>query len=67
MKATKGNFEKLMKTLDTAQIVELLRSTWNDSTGQLFREVGLEIIEEREGEAECDRIYSELWHEAHAA
>lgn len=67
MKATKSNFKKLMSKLDTNGIVELMRSTWNDSTGELFREVGFEVIEEREGEEASDLIYSELWHEAHAA
>lgn len=66
MKATRKNFEKKMRSLSTEQIVELLRSTWNEAVGELFREIGFEIIEEREGEDESDRVYNRLWQECRA-
>lgn len=65
MKATRKNFTAKMQTLTTDQIINLMRSTWKDETGILFREIGFEIIDEREGEEFSDRIYNELWHAAH--
>ena len=67
MKATKKSFEKKMNLLTTDEIIALIKTTWTDCTGELFREVGFYIIEEREGEEYSDRIYSEIWHEIHAA
>lgn len=67
MKATKENFKKKMQKLSIDQIVDLIRSTWDDCTGELFREIGFEIIEERLSEEESDRIYSELWSSMNCA
>lgn len=67
MKATRENFKKKMNGLTIDQIKELMLTTWNDSIGGLFREVGFEIIDERVSEEESDRIYFELWHTANAA
>lgn len=66
MKATRTNFKKLMESLDIDQIKDLMLSTRNESTGSMFREIGFEIIEERAGEEESDRIYSDLWKLARA-
>lgn len=61
MKATKHSFKRKMEQLDVEQIVDLMRRTWNDATGPLFREIGFEIIDGRVSEEESDRIYSELY------
>lgn len=58
----KKTLKQRVAELTTAQIVELLRTTWDDPTGPMFREIGFDIIEDRHGEAEADRIYSDLWH-----
>lgn len=60
-------FKSKMQQLATAEIVEAMRKTWDMPEGGIFREVGFEIIEERDGEEESDRIYSELWNERSAA
>lgn len=60
-------FKSKMEQLTTAEIVEAMRKTWNMPEGAIFLDAGFEIIEEREGEEESDRIYSELWNELHAA
>ena len=52
-----------MNGLDTDAIVELLRMTWDVPEGYVIREFAFEVIEERHGEDESDRIYSMLWHE----
>lgn len=67
MKATRDNFKKLMNSLDVNGIKEALIKTWNDEVGGLFREIGFEVLEERLGEEESDRIYCELWNLAEAA
>lgn len=67
MKATRANFKKKMDGLTIDQIKELILTTWNDSIGALFREVGFEIIDERVSEEESDRIYFELHSMAEAA
>lgn len=67
MKATRDNFKKLMNSLDVNGIKEALIKTWNDEVGGLFREVGFEVLDERLGEEESDRIYCELWNLAKAA
>lgn len=63
----RNQFKAKMESLTIDQIKEFILLTWNDATGGLFREIGFEVIEERLGEEEGDRIYSELWHTAHAA
>lgn len=55
-------FKAMMEKLTIDQIKELMVKTWNDEAGGFFREIGLEVIEERTSEEESDRIYAELWH-----
>lgn len=59
------DFTAKMQKLSNSQIVELIDMTWNDSCGVLFREAGFDILEERLGEDESDRIYSEIWNRHH--
>lgn len=61
MKPTKQNFKCKMEQLNVEQIKSLIVTTWNDATGELFREIGFEIIDERVGEKESDRIYDECY------
>lgn len=61
MKATRNNFMKLMDTLGTSAIIDLLDMTWDTLEGEIFRDYGFEIIDSRVSEEESDRIYSELW------
>lgn len=55
-------FKAMMEKLTIDQIKELMVKTWHDEVGGFFREIGLEVIEERTSEEESDAIYSELWH-----
>lgn len=64
---TREKFEKKLNSLNNDQIIELIDTTWEDATGCFFREIGFDIIEERMGEEESDRIYDELWYKHHAA
>lgn len=57
-------FFETMNTLDTEGIKEAIIATWNRPEGEIFREVGFEILEERLGEEEADEIYSEIWNAA---
>ena len=57
-------FYKTMNLLDNDGIKEALLATWNMPEGEIFREVGFEILEERLGEDEADAIYCELWKKA---
>lgn len=59
--ATNDNFMKLMSTLGTSAIIDLLDRTWDTSEGEIFRDYGFEIIDSRVSEEESDRVYSELW------
>lgn len=59
--ATNDNFMKLMNTLGTNAIIDLLDRTWDMPEGDIFRDYGFEIIDSRVSEEESDRIYSELW------
>lgn len=59
--ATNDNFMKLMDTLGTNAIIDLLDRTWDMPEGDIFRDYGFEIIDSRVSEEESDRIYSELW------
>lgn len=52
---------KLMSTLGTSAIIDLLDRTWETPEGEIFRDYGFEIIDGRVSEEESDRIYSELW------
>lgn len=61
MKPTKQNFKRKMEQLSIEQIKSLIVTTCNDATGELFREIGFEIIDERVGEEEADRIYDECY------
>lgn len=58
----RNQFKAKMEKLTTDEIKDFIVRTWNDATGGLFREIGLEVIEERVGEEESDAIYSEIWH-----
>lgn len=66
MKSTRKNFKAKMEKLTIDEIKELMLSTWNESVGMLFREVGFEIIDERVSEEESDEIYDELYYKATA-
>ena len=57
----KEKFKSLMETMSTDEIIEPIRKTWKAAEGAIFREFGFDIIEEREGEDEADRIYAELF------
>ena len=59
--ATNDNYMKLMDTLGTNAIIDLLDRTWDTPEGEIFRDYGFEIIDSRVPEEESDRIYSELW------
>ena len=61
MKATRKNFKAKMEKLSTDQIIELIKHTWDDEVGPMFREIGFEIIDERVTEEESDLIYSEMY------
>lgn len=54
-------FKKVMGTMDTEGIKEAMLRTWNSPEGEIFREIGFDIIEERLGEEASDRIYAELY------
>lgn len=54
-----------MNKLDTQEIISLMVQTWHQSIGAIIREAAFEIIEDREGEEESDRIYNNLWDELH--
>lgn len=60
-------FYKTMNLLDNDGIKEALLATWNMPEGEIFREVGFDILEERLGEDEADAIYCELWNNTKAA
>lgn len=57
-------FFETMNTLDTEGIKEAIIATWNRPEGEIFREVGFDILEERLGEEEADAIYSEIYNAA---
>lgn len=57
----RDNFKKLMDSMDTDGIIEAMRQTWDKPEGEIFREIGFEIIDERVSEEESDRIYAELY------
>ena len=57
-------FFETMNTLDTEGIKEAIIATWNRPEGEIFREVGFEILEERLGEEEADEVYMEIWNAA---
>lgn len=59
--ATNDNFMKLMNTLGTNTIIDLLDRTLDTPESEIFRDYGFEIIDSRVPEEESDRIYSELW------
>lgn len=61
MKPTKQNFKRTMEQLNIKQIKSIIVKTWNEAAGELFREIGFEIIDERVGEEESDRIYEECY------
>ena len=57
-------FFETMNTLDTEGIKEAIIATWNRPEGEIFREVGFDILEERLGEEKADAIYSEIYNAA---
>lgn len=57
----RDNFKKIMDSMDTNGIIEAMRQTWDKPEGEIFREIGFEIIDERVSEEESDRIYAELY------
>lgn len=57
----RDNFKKLMGSMDIEGIIEAMRQTWDKPEGEIFREIGFEIIDERVSEEESDRIYAELY------
>ena len=57
-------FYDTMNTMDTEGIKEAIIATWNRPEGEIFSEVGFDILEERLGEEEADAIYSEIYHAA---
>lgn len=61
----KAKFTELMNSMDLEGIKEAMLRTWNEPCGEIFREVGFDIIEDRFGEEVSDRVYSELWTIAH--
>lgn len=64
MQTPEQKFKAMMEGQSTEAIIDDIRKTWNDPAGGIFREYGFEIIEQRLGEEESDRIYAELWSEA---
>lgn len=50
--------------MDNEGIKEAIVATWNMPEGEIFREVGFDILEERLGEEEADAIYSEIYNAA---
>lgn len=63
----RNKFEKKMNELTNDQVIDLIKSTWNEQCGVLFREIGFEILEQRNGEEYSDRVYAELFNEMQAA
>lgn len=63
MKQAEKRFYATMNTMETAAIIDAMRQTWNQPEGEIFREIGFEILENREGEEKADEIYNDLWHE----
>lgn len=61
---TMKKFYDTMNTMDTEGIKEAIVATWNRPEGEIFREVGFDILEERLGEEEADAIYSEIYNAA---
>lgn len=57
-------FYDTMNTLATDAIKAAILKTWNRPEGEIFREVGFDILEERLGEEEADAIYSEIYNAA---
>lgn len=55
-------FYDTMNTMSTEGIKEAIVATWNRPEGEIFREVGFDILEERLGEEEADAIYSEIYN-----
>lgn len=45
----KKRFYNTMNTMDTEAIKSAILQTWNRPEGEIFREVGFEILEERLG------------------
>ena len=63
---TTEKFRATLATLATSDIIDAIDRTWDATEGAAFRAWGFDIIEDRMGEDESDRIYSEMWHK-HAA
>lgn len=57
-------FYDTMNAMSTEGIKEAIVATWNRPEGEIFREVGFEILEERLGEEEADEVYMEIWNAA---
>ena len=57
-------FYDTMNTMSTEGIKEAIVATWNRPEGEIFREVGFDILEKRLGEEEADAIYSEIYNAA---
>lgn len=56
-----NKFKDTFSKLDTQTIINQIEETWNKPYGCVFREYGFEIIEERLGEEEADKVYNHLW------
>lgn len=55
-------FESKMRQLTDNEIIEMMDKTWDDPEGEIFREYGLDIIQERCGEDYSDSVYVILWN-----
>lgn len=58
----KTEFQNKMKQLTEEEIIELIDKTWDKPEGEVVREFGLEIIEDRCGEDYSDSVYVILWN-----
>lgn len=60
-KGSREWFEREINKLPNERIVELIERTWHEPTGELFREIGFDVLEDRVGSTDVDELYSELW------
>lgn len=67
MTANEKAFRDKLDTLTTPQILALIDETWDTFIGGDFRAWGFDIIWDRLGEDESDRLYDEMWRKHHAA
>lgn len=55
-------FSNKVIKLDNQTIIDAIAATWNSPEGEIFREIGFEILEQRNGEEYSDKVYAELWN-----